>query len=57
MHRFEIEILMTLKNLKSLMDVSAKWIDGVRQRHTLGKLILDLESPVSQTYGRPNRSR
>ena len=41
--------------LKSLMDVPGKWIDRVRQRRSLDKLILDLESSVNQTYGRRER--
>ncbi len=54
MNRFETEILTTRKNLKSLMDVPGKWIDRVRQYRALDKLILDLNSSVSQTYGRRN---
>jgi len=49
---FETEILTTRKNLKSLMDVPGKWIDRAGQRRSLDKLILDLDSSVSETYGR-----
>ena len=55
MSRFESEILTTLKNPKSLMDVPGQWIDRVRQHRSLDKLILDLNpgAPgVSETYGR-----
>ncbi len=55
MNRFETEILTTRKNLKSLMDVPGKWIDRVRQHRFLDKLILDLISSVSETYGRRER--
>jgi hypothetical protein len=51
MTRFEIEILSTPKNLKSLIDLPEKWMDHVRQRRGIGKLILDLNKSVSQTYG------
>ncbi len=54
--RFETEILTTRKNLKSLMDVPRKWIGRVRHRRALDKLILDLDSPVSETCGRQERS-
>ena len=35
------------------MDVPAKWIDRVRQHRSLDKLILDLDSSVSQTFALP----
>ena len=37
------------------MDLSRKWIDHVGQRRSLDKLVLDLNSSVSQTYGRRER--
>ncbi len=37
------------------MDLPGKWVDRVRQHRSLDKLILDLNSPVSQTYGRRER--
>ena len=52
--------LPTRKNLKSLMDVPGKWIDRVRQRRFLDKLILDLNPGVpgvSETCGCRERSR
>ena len=54
-NRFETEILTSRKNLKSLMDVPGKWIERIRRRRSLDKLILDLNSSVSQTYGRQER--
>ena len=56
MGRFETEILTARKNRKALMNLSGKWIDRVRQRRTLDKLILDLDSSVSETYGRQEGS-
>ena len=50
--RFETEILSTQNNLKKLMDLSGKWIDMVHQRQPLKELILDLDSSVSETYGK-----
>ena len=47
--------LTTGKNLKSFMDVPGKWIDGAAQRRALDKVILALNSSVSQTYGRRER--
>ena len=56
MGRFETEILTTRRNLKSLMDLAGMWIDRVRQHRSLDKLILDLDSSVSETYGRQEGS-
>ena len=54
--RFETEILTTRKNLKSLMDLPGMWIDRARQHRSLDKLILDLDSSASKTYGRQEGS-
>jgi hypothetical protein len=51
MARFETETLSTKENLKHLMDLSRKWIDQARQHRKLTKLILDMDSSVSETYG------
>ncbi len=53
---FETEILTSRKNLKALMDLPGMWIDRVRERRALDKLILDLDSSVSETYGRQEGS-
>lgn len=45
------EILSIGCNLKKLMDLSADWIDKVHQRTLPKRLILDMDSSVSQTYG------
>jgi hypothetical protein len=51
MARFETEIPSTKLNLKHLMDLSGKWIDQAHCHRKLTKLILDMESSVSETYG------
>lgn len=56
MGRFETEILTARKNLTALMDLPGRWIDRVRERRALDKLILDLDSSVSETYGRQEGS-
>jgi hypothetical protein len=50
--RFETEIVSTKNNLTALMNLSGRWIDQVHQRQPLKELILDLDSSVSETYGR-----
>jgi len=39
------------------MDLPGKWIDRVRHRRALDKLILDLNSSLSKTCGRREGSR
>jgi hypothetical protein len=51
MARFETETLSTTENLKHLMDLSGQWIDQAHQYRKLNKLILDMDSSVSETYG------
>jgi len=50
--RFETETLSTKSNLTALMNLSGEWIDKVHQRQPLKELILDLDSSVSETYGK-----
>lgn len=50
MGRFETEIL------KALMNLPGMWLDRVRERRAPDKLILDLDSSVSETYGRQEGS-
>jgi hypothetical protein len=52
MARFETETLSTKENLKHLIDLSGKWIDQAHRHRKLTKLILDMDSSVSETYGR-----
>lgn len=46
--RFETETLTARKNLKALIDLPGTWIDRVRQHRPLDKLILDLDSLMSE---------
>jgi hypothetical protein len=50
--RFETETLSSKSNLTVLMKLSGRWIDTVHQRKPLKQLILDMDSSVSETYGR-----
>jgi hypothetical protein len=50
--RFETETLSTNSNLTALMNLSGEWIDKAHQRQPLKQLILDLDSSVSETYGK-----
>jgi hypothetical protein len=51
MARYETETLSTKENLKHLIDLSGQWIDQAHQHRKLTKLILDMDSSVSKTYG------
>src|SRR5262249_37443321 len=51
MARFETETLGTTENLKYLMELPGKWIDQAHRHRKLTKLILDMDSSVSETYG------
>ena len=50
--RFETANLSTKGNLTALMKLSGQWIDQVHRRQLLKQLILDMDSSVSETYGR-----
>jgi hypothetical protein len=51
MGRFETEILTQPNNLKALMSLPGQWADQVHLRRPLTKLILDMDSSDSPTYG------
>jgi hypothetical protein len=51
MARFETETLSTTGNLTHLMDLSGQWINQAHHDRQLTKLILDMDSSVSETYG------
>ena len=51
MSRFETEVLTLPDNLQALMALPGEWVDRVRQRRPVKKLILDMDSSVSETYG------
>jgi hypothetical protein len=51
MGRFETEVLTQSGNLTSLVDLPGRWIDRLRERKPMRKLVLDMDSSVSETYG------
>jgi hypothetical protein len=51
MGRFETEVLTRSRNLHRLMDLAGEWVDKVHQRKPIDKIILDMDSSVSETYG------
>ena len=51
MGRFETEFLATDENLAALAGLSGHWIDRVHDRCPPKKIILDMDSSVSPTYG------
>ena len=56
MARFETQTLSRKENLKHLTDLPGTWIDEAHRHRTLTKLILDMDSSVSETYGRQQGS-
>src|SRR5271170_8499392 len=51
MGRFETDLLTQQVNLKALTDLSGQWIDRLRQRKPCDRIILDMDSSVSETHG------
>ena len=49
--RFETDVLCHPDNLEALMAMPGQWVDRIRQRRPTNKLILDMDSSVSPTYG------
>src|SRR3954453_5144510 len=49
--RFETETVSSQTNLKRLMDLSGRWIDRAHRHRKLTRLVLDMDSSVSETYG------
>ncbi len=56
MARFKTEVLTDEGSLDALTDLSALWIDRVRQRKPMDTIILDMDSSVSETYGQQEGS-
>jgi hypothetical protein len=54
--RFETETLTSKVNLHQLMDLSGRWIDRAHQHRKLTRLVLDMDSSVSETYGQQQGS-
>jgi hypothetical protein len=51
MGRFETEVLTQQDNLKALTDLSGQWIDDLWKRKGADRIILDMDSSVSETHG------
>jgi hypothetical protein len=49
--RFETETLTTRENLNRLMDLPGEWIDRAHRHRQLTRIVLDMDSSVSETYG------
>jgi len=49
--RFETKVLTEPGNLESLMGLTGRWVDSIRERKPMKKLILDMDSSVSPTHG------
>lgn len=49
--RFETKVLTEPGNLEALMGLAGRWVDSVRERKPMKKLILDMDSSVSPTHG------
>lgn len=56
MGRFETEVLTQPGNLAALMEMPGKWIDKVHPLRPIERIILDMDSSVSQTHGRQEGS-
>src|SRR5512135_1954956 len=54
--RFETDTLTTRENLNRLMDLSSQWIDHAHRHRKLTKIVLDMDSSVSETHGRQQGS-
>ena len=56
MARFETEVLTQADNLALLTNLPGQWIDQVQQRRPTDRVILDLDSSVSETHGQQEGS-
>ena len=56
MARFETDVLTQPDNLAALMELPGKWIGRVQQRRLTDRIILDLDSSVSETHGQQEGS-
>ena len=52
MGRFETKVLSIPDNRTALRNLSGKWIDWLHQNKPMKKPVLDMDSSVSETYGR-----
>ena len=56
MGRFETEFLTLAENTAALMNMPGLWVDRVRERTGLERLVLDMDSSESETYGQQEGS-
>ena len=56
MGRFETEILTQPQNLEALIKQPGQWADEVHQRKSIKKIILDMDSSDSPTFGKQEGS-
>src|SRR5262245_38740274 len=54
--RFETKTLAAPSNLSRLLDLSGRWIDRAHRHRKLTRLILDMDSSVSETHGQQQGS-
>jgi hypothetical protein len=54
--RFETDTLTTRENLNRLMDLSGQWIERAHRHRKLPRIVLDMDSSVSETYGQQQGS-
>jgi len=55
--RFETEIRTLPDNVGALKVMSGAWIDQLRQRKPMKTIVLDMDSSVSETFGRQEGAR
>ncbi len=56
MARFETQVLTKADNLALMTNMSGQWIDQVQQHRPIDRIILDLDSSVSETHGQQEGS-
>ena len=56
MGRFETDILTQGRNLQCLMNLPGQWVDNIHQHKRIKKIILDMDSSDSPTYGQQEGS-
>ncbi len=54
--RFETEVMTAGKNLAALRTMPGQWVDLIRRRRPTNRLVLDMDSSVSETYGQQEGS-
>jgi hypothetical protein len=55
--RFETEVLTSQENMKASMQLSGKWIEKTRSIEARKRIVLDMDSSVSETYGNQEGSK